>query len=128
MATAIWPLVLPQVPQRTNWKTKIPNNQLRSDMDDGASKVRRKGGGKQFNVDATYVLTKAQILALRSFVMDTLKDAVLCFDWPEPIEGKVVRAEIKGGTDSLYNESLWGNTNAFQITLAIGYWPDAPLT
>lgn len=128
MATAIWPLVLPQVPQRTNWKNKIPNNQLRSEMEDGSSKVRRKGGGKQLNVEATYVLTKAQMLALRSFVMDTLKDAVLCFDWPEPIEGKVVRAEIKGGTDSLYNESLWGNTNAFQITLAIGYWPDAPLT
>lgn len=125
---AIWPLVLPQTPQRTNWKNKIPNNQLRSDMDDGSSKVRRKGGGKQFNVEATYVLTKAQMLALRSFVMDTIRDATLCFDWPEPIEGKVVRAEIKGGTDSLYNESLWGNTNAFQITLAIGYWPDAPLT
>ena len=125
---AIWPPVLPQVPQRTNWKNKIPNKQLRSDMDDGSSKVRRKGGGKQFDVDVTYVLTKAQMLALRTFAMETLRDAVLCFDWPEPIEGEVVRAEIKGGTESLYNESLWGNTNAFQITLAIGYWPDAPLS
>lgn len=125
---AIWPLVLPQTPQRTNWKNKIPNKQLRSDMDDGSSKVRRKGGGKQFDVDVTYVLSKEQMLALRTFAIETLRDAVLCFDWPEPIEGKLVRAEIKGGTDSLYNESMWGNTNAFQITLAIGHWPDAPLT
>ncbi|GAB1254076.1 hypothetical protein [Desulfovibrio falkowii] len=128
MATAIWPLVLPQAPQRSNWKNKIPNNQLRSDMDAGTEKVRRKGGDNQFVVDVTYVLKKEQILQLRAFVKDTLRDSVLCFDWPEPIEGKMVRAEIKGGTESLYNESLWGNTNAFQITLIIGYWPDAPLT
>ncbi len=128
MATAIWPLVLPQAPQRSSWKNKIPNNQLRSDMDAGTEKVRRKGGDNQFVVDVTYVLKKEQMLQLRAFVKDTLRDSVLCFDWPEPIEGKMVRAEIKGGTESLYNESLWGNTNAFQITLIIGYWPDAPLT
>lgn len=128
MATAIWPLVLPQAPQRNGWKNKIPNNQLRSEMDAGTEKVRRKGGDNQFVVDVTYVLKKEQMLQLRAFVKDTLRDGVLCFDWPEPIEGKMVRAEIKGGTESLYNESLWGNTNAFQITLIIGYWPDAPLT
>lgn len=128
MATAIWPLVLPQAPQRSSWKNKIPNNQLRSDMDAGTAKVRPKGGDNQFDVDVTYVLKKEQMLQLRTFVKDTLRYGALCFDWLEPIEGKMVRAEIKGGTESLYNESLWGNTNAFQITLAIGYWPDAPLT
>lgn len=124
----IWPTTLPQLPQRNNWKNGIPNNQLRSDMDAGTAKVRPKGGDRQYTVDVTYVLKKEQMLALREFVINTLHDAVICFDWPEPISGELVRAEIKGGTDALYNESLWGQTNAFQITLKIGYWPDAPTT
>ncbi len=127
MATAIWPLVLPQAPQRNGWKDSAPNDLIRTDMDTGSAKVRRRGGDGQWKCTAMYVLTSAQRDVLRAFAYDTIKSGALCFDWPHPTRG-MVRAEIIGGTDSLYDESLWGNTNAWQVTLSLGYWPDAPLT
>lgn len=123
----IWPTTLPQLPQRNNWKDKAPNNLLRSDMDAGTAKVRPKGGDLQWQATAMYVLTAAQLATLRTFIFDTLSGGAVCFDWPHPTRG-TMRAEIIGGTDSLYDESLWGSTTAYQITLQIGYWPDAPTT
>ncbi len=124
---AIWPTTLPQRPQRSGWKDQAPNNLIRTDMETGSAKVRRRGGDNQWKATALYVLTDAQRDALRTFAYDTIKGGALCFDWPHPTRG-TVRAEIIGGSDSLYDEQLWGSTNAWQVTLTIGYWPDAPLT
>lgn len=50
MATAIWPPVLPQTPQRNGWKDSAPNDLIRTDMDTGTSKARRRGGDNQWKM------------------------------------------------------------------------------
>ena len=43
MPAPVWPLDLPQRPQSKGYTRKLPNNQLRSEMDGGPDKVRGKG-------------------------------------------------------------------------------------
>lgn len=125
---AIWPLALPQKPQRSGYSKKIPNNLIRSDMDTGPAKVRRRGGAKPEQVTGTYILTSEQLAVLETFVKETIAGGALCFDYPHPQTGAHVRARLVGGSDSITEAQLWGNTNALQVTLTIEYWPDAPLT
>lgn len=124
---AIWPLALPQCPKISGFSEKSPNNLVRSDMDTGPAKVRRRGGAKPWQVSATYILTKAQLSTLQAFVADTLADGALCFDWPHPVKGNYVRARLLGGSDSIY-EATPSTPDIWTVPLNIEYWPDAPLT
>lgn len=123
---AIWPLVFP-CPLLSGFSGKTPNNLIRSDMDTGPAKVRRRGGAKPRQVQASYMLSREQLSILSVFVGETIADGAVCFDWPHPTLGRYVRARMVGGSDGLYSVSpvspeLW------QVPLTIEYWPDAPLT
>lgn len=125
---AIWPLMLPQRPQKTGFQEKAPNNLIRSDMDTGPAKVRRRGGAKPWQVSASYVLTAEQLASLNLFATETIANGALCFDWPHPVRNEYVRARLVGGSDALYSPQPWGATLAWQVTLTIEWWPGAPLT
>lgn len=125
MLVPIWPLDLPQKPLRSGYSDKLPNNQLRSEMDSGPDKVRGKGKAEVEVDTVTYVLKNAQRDLFKIFVRDTLQGGVLCFDWPHPTLGRYVRARIVASSDSLVSIQPYGNTLAWQTTLTVEYWPDA---
>ena len=127
MPAPIWPLDLPQRPQSKGYTRKLPNNQLRSEMDGGPDKVRGKGKAEATVDTVTYVMRDAQRDLFLSFVEDTLQGGVLCFDWPHPTLGRYVRARMVASSDNIANIQPWGDTLAWQVPLTVEYWPDATI-
>lgn len=123
---AIWPTSLPQAPELSSFTDKLPNNLIRSEMDTGDAKVRRRGQSKAWTASATYHLTNEQTTTLRTFAMDVIAGGALCFDWPHPTRG-VVRARLQASNDSLF-ESSQVAPDLTKVTLSVEYWPDAPTT
>lgn len=127
MSVAIWPLTIPQKPQRSGYGWKEPNELLRSEMDSGPAKVRPRGKAKPVPETQVYIMTTEQLAMFRAFVRDTLATGALCFDWPHPVLGRYVRARLVGQSDAIYSVSPWNKTNAWQVSLTMEIWPDAPI-
>lgn len=125
---AVWPPDLPQAPQRGGYSEKYPNQLLRSDMDTGAAKVRRRGTSKPHNLTVKYVMYEDELELFKLFVSEALQEGAICFDWPHPVLRRYVRARMVGGQDSLFTESPFGDTLCFEINFILEFWPHAPLT
>ena len=124
----VWPPALPQVPLRDGYTDSAPSNLLRTDMDTGPAKVRRSGTARPHTVQATYVLYDDEAEILEEFILETLAGGALCFDWPHPTLKRQVRARIVPSDSNLFARSYYSQTIAWQYTLTLEYWPDAPIT
>ena len=124
MAVYRWPTNLPQKPQRDGYRRSLPNNLIRSSMDTGSDKVRKRGRFKPQNVSATYVLTDAQRNVLEDFVRNSLAEGAICFNWPHPELNKLVRARLKASNDGILDFQPFGNTLVWQVTVNLEIWPD----
>jgi len=124
MAVYRWPTSLPQKPLIDGYKRVVPNNLIRSSMDTGSDKVRKRGRFKPQEISATYVLTAVQRNALEAFVHDNIAEGAICFNWPHPELNKLVRARIKASQDGVLEFSPYGTTNRWQVTLKLEIWPE----
>jgi len=96
---ATWPATLPD-PLVNGYSEKYPADQrLRTKMDKGPAKVRRRfsAGVRPFTVK--YKLTAAQATTLETFVETTLSGGTLSFDWTQPRTSASVSARIVTGPD-----------------------------
>lgn len=75
-----WPGSLPAAPQGDSYQEQAPNTVVRSPMDAGPQKVRRRftAGVRPFTF--TWLLTKAQVATLDTFYNSTLSGGSLTFD------------------------------------------------
>ena len=82
--SAVWPLGLPQAPDTDGFTETPPNNLLRTQMDVGPAKVRRRftAGVRGFSMQM--VLTRTEVDTLESFFYQTLVGGSLVFDWVNP--------------------------------------------
>lgn len=126
--SAIWPLDLPQRPQVESYSKKHPNQLLRSEMETGSAKVRRRGKSKPHQLTLKYIFDTNELQLFTDFVEIAISDGAVCFDWPHPVHNRYVRARFVGGQDSLFTEQPYKNTLHFEVNFILEYWPDAPLT
>lgn len=124
MAVYRWPTSLPQKPLVDGYKRVLPNNLIRSSMDTGSDKVRKRGRFKPQEISASYVLTAAQRNTLESFVHDNLAEGAICFNWPHPELNKLVRARLKASQDGILEFSPYRDTTRWSVTLKIEIWPE----
>ena len=124
MAVYRWPTSLPQKPLVDGYKRVLPNNLIRSSMDTGSDKVRKRGRFKPQEISASYVLTAAQRNTLESFVHDSLAEGAICFNWPHPELNKLVRARLKASQDGILEFSPYRDTTRWSVTLKIEIWPE----
>lgn len=123
---ALWPLSLPQCPQRTGYTRRLPNMTIRTDMETGPAKVRYRGGNSPQTVEAAYVLTDAQRDVLETFIMETVLQGAVCFDWPDPEHGgDYVLARVVGGSDAALSFTPVA-PGYWSATLKIEFWRNAP--
>jgi len=76
---ATWPLsnyVLPD-----GYSEKPPDNSLRTEMDDGPVKTRRRSIAARRPITAQKQMTASDVAILDTFYTDTLVDGTLPFDW-----------------------------------------------
>lgn len=123
----IWPLDCPQKPLREGYSDSTPNNLMRSDMETGPAKVRRRGNAKPHIASVTYVMSNEQANIFEDFAMNTLAGGAICLDWWHPVLARYVRARLQAGEDGLFTRTYFSDTLEWQYSLSFEYWPDAPV-
>ena len=115
MADAAWPEGLPYI--LTGWSMTPSENVLRSEMERGPAKTRRKTTAKTKNYSGTLLLSSSMLTTFLSFVEDTLKDASLPFVFPDYASNTEGRARI-------VSYSITQNTpDDYEVTLEMEVLP-----
>lgn len=79
-----WPADLPQHVREEGYAEHPQDTTIRSPMDAGPAKVRRRFTAPIDTFDIEMILTPAQAETLREFCRDTLAGGSLEFDWLHP--------------------------------------------
>ena len=83
----VWPVTLPQFVSVEGFQETPPDLLLRTQMDAGPPKVRRRFTAGVRGFKATVRLTQAQVQVLDAFFVGTLAGGALSFDWTHPRTG-----------------------------------------
>lgn len=81
MAAPVWPAALPQDFQIKNYLEVLPDVVVRTKMDAGPDKVRRRLTQNTRPVKHSMVLTDTQYVALASFFLNDCQGGALAFTW-----------------------------------------------
>lgn len=87
MSVPDWPATLPQVLLVNGYQEGARDNALRSAMDSGPAKVRRRATAAARPVQGKLVMTAAELEIFKDFYADDLLDGSLRFSWMEPADG-----------------------------------------
>jgi hypothetical protein len=90
MTNATWPASLPQDPLAQGFSEQAPNTVIRTTMEAGPPKMRRRFTAGIRNIECQLRLTSAQTDTLDLFFETTLAGGSLSFDWKHPRTGATV--------------------------------------
>jgi len=85
-----WPTSLPQNVQVRGYGERLANTALRSSMEAGAPKVRRRFTAAPKQVEVSLVMTSAETEDLEEFYDDALYGGTQPFDWTLPRTGAAI--------------------------------------
>jgi len=85
MTVAAWPVTIPDTLLRSGYSQSCANVSIRTEMDVGPAKVRRRATAGVQPVQGQIELTTAQLGYLRTFYNTTLLGGSLRFSWKDPI-------------------------------------------
>jgi len=92
-----WPATLPQDALIDGYDERPPETALRTPMDAGPAKVRRRFTAGVRVVSATEALTRAQVDTLDAFYLTDLQGGALSFDWTHPRTQAAVQFRFVAG-------------------------------
>ena len=81
---ATWPGTLSAFILQDGFSETLPNNTIRSKMDVGPPKMRRRGTGAPRPVTGKQYMTAGQVAIFDTFYESTLYSGSLRFDWVSP--------------------------------------------
>lgn len=87
---AVWPASLPSSLLANGYSRQKGDQTIRTQMDAGPAKVRRRFSAAPTEVSGSMIVTMAQIGTLQDFFDQTLAGGSLPFDWADPVDGAVV--------------------------------------
>jgi hypothetical protein len=90
MANQSWPSDLPDQPLKRGYEEGPPNVALRTQMDAGPDKIRRRTTAGPRQIAVQFRLSPSQLETLDTFYTDTLEGGTLRFDWTHPRTGTSV--------------------------------------
>lgn len=82
---ATWPSTLPQRLQVDGAQFGLAENRLRSPVDIGPAKVRPLTSNNVEPMEGIMFIDRAQWSTLKTFVVTTLLNGTLAFDFPDPV-------------------------------------------
>lgn len=116
-ASYTFPASLPQYPLMAGYTENIGVNIIRTPMELGPAKQRRRGS-KPTTMSINYVFTDAQLTTFNTFVLDTIK-GVARFNYTHPRTGAAIEVRLVPSSDgSLFSCSKEGDdvwSVAFEI-------------
>ena len=102
---ATWPATLPY-PALNTLKETPPNNAIRTQMDKGPDKVRRRTTANVRPLSFTLKLTPVQLETLDTFYVTTTASGVDEFDYTHPRTGDSVTARFVSPPDYAESEGV----------------------
>ncbi len=84
MVGIVWPLGLPQLVAVDGYREAPPDTALRTRMDAGPAKVRRRSTAGIRPLSVQLDLDAAQVETLDSFYVEALESGALGFEWVHP--------------------------------------------
>lgn len=93
---AVWPAGLPQNLQQSGFTNTLPDNVIRSQMEVGPDKARRRDVSAPEPVAGTIIVDETQYDLLVAFFNTTIAGGALPFDWVHPITGVAAEMRITG--------------------------------
>jgi hypothetical protein len=122
MANAVWPAELPQVPLVQGYTRKPQAARVRSAVDAGPAKVRRRFTAKVRNVTYLITVNKEQWAIFWNFYDNTLAQGSLPFDWIDGVSGDP--ATLRFGEDEPSEAPANGNEPGYlTITMPLEILP-----
>jgi len=118
MAVA-YPVGLPQSPQRNSFKHSQAKNVIRSSVDIGEAKTRRRYTKPIFNETWALQLTKNQVSIFINWFENDIESGVLRFDFLDPITETLQEYRI---TD-MYNMLPYGECGDYMVTFPVERLP-----
>jgi hypothetical protein len=117
-----WPGTLPALPLLDGFREQVPNAILRTTMDAGPPKQRRRYTAAVRTLNVELELTKAQVAVLDDFILNALNGGVDSFTWTHPRTGGAATYRIAGKTPEY---SIWtgGSDNNWVTTLLLEILP-----
>lgn len=120
--TAVWPVTLPAAPDSGGFQIIYPTNVIRSNMDAGPTKQRRRVAWAKQRMVAPFMLTAAQLVDFETFYRTTTLSGTLVFEWTDPM--RAVLGEYRIVEDPIVEAqeySLW-----YIVTLVLEHVRDLP--
>lgn len=93
---ATWPTGIPDYVLQNGYTESPPNNIIRTQMDKGPAKIRRRTTANVRPISAMMELTAEQVEIFDSFFVDDCKDGSLRFEWNHPRTGAPVEFRFVG--------------------------------
>lgn len=79
-----WPTILPQSPLADSFRETLPDNLLRTDMDQGPAKTRKRSGAAPRLLSMQFLMSKSQVAALDDFFNNDAGGGALSFAFIHP--------------------------------------------
>lgn len=83
----VWPTTLPQSPLQDSYRETVADNTVRTAMEQGPAKLRRRATSAVSKLSIGFILNPAQMAVLESFYASGLSGGVLPFTFPHPRTG-----------------------------------------
>ncbi len=90
-----WPAALPTLPLAEGFRETPANNILRTEMEQGPAKVRRRSTAGVGKMTLAYLLSTADIQTLENFIQDDLSGGVLPFSFTHPRKGNALTCRFR---------------------------------
>jgi len=84
---ATWPTSLPQELNEEGFSTELIDNTIRTQMDYGPAKVRKRCTSNVMKVEGSVSLNSTQLTTFMSFFNSNCAYGATAFDWTHPLTG-----------------------------------------
>jgi hypothetical protein len=105
---AVWPASLPQAPNADGYAEHAPKTIIRTEMEAGPPKMRRRFTAGIRPFEMKIAMTKSETQVLDAFFVTTLVGGSLAFDWIHPRTGAAASFRfVKPPTYSAKSDNAW---------------------
>jgi hypothetical protein len=103
---AVWPSTLPK-PNPDGYEEIMPDNAIRSDMDIGPAKVRKRGTSATTKYVLSFEMDNDGVNTLETFFSTTINDGVDTFDMDDPRNGTTETFRMIGPPKTVAITGTW---------------------
>ncbi|MDE1151411.1 MAG: hypothetical protein PW788_02645 [Micavibrio sp.] len=90
-----WPATLPAAPLADGFRETLPDNTLRSSVDQGPAKLRARGSAAVYSLSLGYILSHVETQTLQTFYKTTLGSGTGSFAFIHPRDKSVLNCRFR---------------------------------